>query len=525
MNNAKAEPAKEPRIAVANFDAVEQTRIWLELGPEEATRTMVAGLRTALLLADTVVVDRNQVLEGIFFISMGPDRLAWHLGLAPGAPLPLTVGLLAPADTPATMTAPGPWRTATGPMWGVPDEVAEAIELNYQAVAADPLRVSSPLVALTGAYEGASVGEISVNAPQPNRPQWEKTDPGFLPAEAWKHLDGVLARDLIAQGRRAWVDAMKIGRVDIDNWRPAPIDIGRSLERARVDAPEAVDLAEALMHLQERDGLTGACGAHHQWDESAPCPINHVTKRSLLVRWLDGEDVDKLTPSKMPKSLSDRCGHGDRVLAFRWWVAAYYAAICDRDELLMLTLYNVADPTLDAEDDAGYEHQHAREEAWGLRKPDPSRWSVLRDRLPRPSARREGDLGLDGEIVKNLMEFSPSQYAHLRAQRVVDPHEFWLNQNNQPLFDLALAVRDLAGQRLSRTKQLAIGMLRVLALACLALLLALRDADVFPVSGAVWVTVWVILAVVAAFPWGEVAQLLRMSRSRLQVTIRLRDAK
>ena len=62
---------------------MEQAKLWLQFGPVEAGRVLVGVLRTALLFGGTVVVDRNQLLEGIFFISMPPDRLAWHLGLEP----------------------------------------------------------------------------------------------------------------------------------------------------------------------------------------------------------------------------------------------------------------------------------------------------------------------------------------------------------------------------------------------------------------------------------------------------------
>jgi hypothetical protein len=516
-------PRAEHRIAVANFDAVEQTRTWLALGAADATRTMLGALRTALLLAETVVVDRNQVLEGIFFVAMGPDRMAWHLGLPPGAPLPLTVGLLAPGAGPSALGSDGPWRTAQGPVWGVPDDVATAIDLNYEAVAADRVRVSSPLVALTGDYDRSSgAGAHSVNAPRPSA-AWRASDPEFLPPHVWHQLDRALARDLIEEGRRAWVTAMKTGRVRVEEWRRAPIDIGRALEASRVTDPAAVPLAEAIMRLEEPAGLTGACGVRHRWTDGAdagPCPLRHVTKRSLVVRWLDGEVVPELSPPSLEAGVHAAPDLAVRVAAFRWWVAAYYDAICARDDLRQLALHNVV-PTVDDGTDPAIDP--AIELAWGLRREPTAGWRVALGRLSRRRAGAGGALGVEGEIVEHLMAFSPGQYAQLQRYEIVDTDRLWTSPSNRAMFDLALAVRDIAGAYTSRATRLVIGLVRATALAALAVVFAFRDAGLLPVSGVVWIVTWVALAIVAAFPWAEVAALFRMSRGELQSTLRLRD--
>ena len=81
MSDSEERSDASTRISVFNLDPVEQSKLWLQIGPTEAKRVLVGVLRTALLFGGTVVVDRNQLLEGIFFIAMPPDRLTWHLGL------------------------------------------------------------------------------------------------------------------------------------------------------------------------------------------------------------------------------------------------------------------------------------------------------------------------------------------------------------------------------------------------------------------------------------------------------------
>lgn len=98
------------RISVFNLDSVEQSKLWLQQGPVAANTTLIGVLRAALLFGGTVVVDRNQLLEGIFFIAMPPDRLAWHLGLEPGAKLPIEVQLLGTHD--GVETPPRPWESS-----------------------------------------------------------------------------------------------------------------------------------------------------------------------------------------------------------------------------------------------------------------------------------------------------------------------------------------------------------------------------------------------------------------------------
>ena len=63
---------KPRQIQVADFDSVRQASMWRQHGSAEATKRLVAVLRTAILLGDVLTIDRNQLFDGIFFLSLGP---------------------------------------------------------------------------------------------------------------------------------------------------------------------------------------------------------------------------------------------------------------------------------------------------------------------------------------------------------------------------------------------------------------------------------------------------------------------
>lgn len=505
------------RIAVANLDAVEQTRIWLTLGAHEATRTLLGALRTALLLADTVVLDRNQVFEGVFFVAVDPGRLAWHLGLPPGSSLPLTVGLLNAADGELPPAEPAPWRTREGDTWALAPDLVEQVERNLMAVPGDRQRVSSPMIALTGQYDGQVLGGgPSVNAPPPSDAWARDVDPAFLPRHVWRQRDEVLAAEVIRRGRHAWLAAMKDGRVGVEPWRQEALDIGTALERALPKAPRARALASTLMELQEVNGVTRECAVRHRDVPDAAvghCGRRHVGKRSLVVRWLDGHEVPQLQPARVPASWAD-VSYAEREAAFRWWNTAYYDAICERDDLRMLNLHNISSSSA-----AG----SAVEVEWGLRRPEPRRRDRVRARLSARPAGPSGDLVVEGEVVRHLVEMGPWQFAPLRDLRVVDREALWRAPSNRRMFDLALAVRDRAGEHTSRRTRLIIAAVRLVALGLLAAAFAFRDAGYLPTSGGILVTTWILLGIVAAFPWDAVSSLARMSSSGLESSLRIRQ--
>lgn len=502
------------RIGVLNLDAVEQTRLWLALGPEEATRTLLAVIRTALLMCETVVVDRNQVLEGIFFISVDPDRLGWHLGLEPGAPLPLTVGLLNPGDDPDESATPGPWSAGQTRHWGVSPDLVEQIDLNFHAVVRDRQRVSSPAIALTGRYGRSIVSEGgSVNA-LPASEAWLRTDGVTLPQHLWDMRDDEVAAAVIDRGRRSWLEAMKSGRTAVEPWRPRPLAIGEAFVRSLPPRPRTRELLEQLLALEEVDGLTQACTAYHAVLGDGPCGRHHATKRSLVVRWLDGEDVPELRPRRLDPTIREAAGAAQLSCAFRWWNVAYYDAICERDELRTLTLYNAeeADPVV-----------VAVESEWGLRKPARSSLALGLARISRVRPTAGRDVAVEGSILDQLRTLSPQHYAQLAQHSIIDKERLWTSPSNRAMFDLALAVDDMATGYTPRSVRLRSQLIRFAVLTVLAVVLVLQDQGKLP-ERSWWVAVWLILALAAAFPWSDLLTLFRLSGGRLQSVLRIRDS-
>ncbi|WP_237200726.1 hypothetical protein [Rothia nasimurium] len=79
------------RVRIFNFDPVEQAKLWVSLGPEEAVKTLNGYLRTAVLIGEQVVLDRNDLLDGIYFLSLGPEGIAEVLGVPNYEKLPLLI--------------------------------------------------------------------------------------------------------------------------------------------------------------------------------------------------------------------------------------------------------------------------------------------------------------------------------------------------------------------------------------------------------------------------------------------------
>ncbi|WP_158685489.1 hypothetical protein [Microbacterium halophytorum] len=481
------------RISVSNFDAPEQSRLWLALGAEQATRKLLGGLRTALLIAETVVVDRNQLLDGIFFLAMGPDRLAWHLGLEPGARLPLAIDCQPPPDLDAPTAG---WARTLA-------------EFQYEQVAgpaeARGARVSSALIALTGSYDRGDTGPGSVLEELPS-PAWrERSDPAFLSQELWDHASDERSelRDLIDARRREWVEAIAAGRVAAKPWSGRTPDVHAALERAAEHVADDEPLADALLALRER-----------QPDGSWAPP----SRRAPVVRWLDGERIDGtgglpvFDPPHLPDALA-ALPRSDRAWALRWWNSAYYEAIREKDDLRMLTLRGVGVSDLDGD----------RARHWGLAADEVSRirlaWRRLRGRR-RP---RSGNLAVDGEILEHMEVASPSAFASVAQARDSHGNRLLDEPSNRHVFDLALRVRSAVGETPPRRQQVLIRWLRVAAFTLIALTLALRDAEVLVGSGAWFAVLWALLALIGAFPWSEVGSLFSMRSTRMQSTLRLRS--
>lgn len=517
------------RISVFNLDPVEQSKLWLQVGPTEARRILVGVLRAALLFGGTVVVDRNQLLEGIFFIAMPPERLAWHLGLEPGAPLPIEVQLLPAPSSPSTVS--GPWELADGQKrWGVDDDLVTAIEANHAAIRDDLHRVSSPLIALTGgAYERASDASQRSHSSSGAKfdEAWRVSDPVVVPQALWAERDIGVAKKVRESGRSAWVEAMRDGRVQVRSSAslgPNPLgpELDSELPPNDDQLPEVDELVAALMNLEYANDAdrrkTAPCLVVHSGG-AEPCQRAHVTTRSLVTRWLDGEHVELLNPSQLPDSLQHDELAVHRSSALGWWTLAYNRAICNRDDLRLLTIFNaLPSPSGIRGDDA-----EAAELAWGLRRPKERISARMRARLRRRSRSSVAStLPIAGDVVTRLAAFTPAEYSRLQAFDAVGSRELLRNPGRRSLFDLVVAIDEIAGDTTSRSRRMRSTMLRAAVVTIGGLAVVLYDNGVIALTGPVWAIIAFVAAALLAAPWSDLGSLRRMSGSQLQSTLRFK---
>ena len=530
VSETEEQAAASTRISVFNLDPIEQSKLWLQVGPTEARRMLVGVLRAALLFGGTVVVDRNQLLEGIFFIAMPPERLAWHLGLEPGAPLPIEVQLL-PA-TSNSSPASGPWRLADGQQrWGVDDILVTAIEANHAAISDDPHRVSSPLIALTGgAYERASdaVQRSHSSSGARSEEAWSVSDPVVVPQTLWDARDIEVAKTVRERGRNAWVEAMRDGRVQIRGSAglvPNPLgpELTAELPPNADELAVVNELVAALVNLEYANDAdrrkTAHCGIVHP-GESEPCRRAHVTTRSLVTRWLDGEHVELLNPPRLPESLQHDGVAVHRSSALGWWTLAYNRAICNRDRLRLLTIYNA----LPSHSGVHGDDAKAAELAWGLRRPHKKFHARTRARLRRRSpVAAASTLPIAGDVVTRLAAFTPAEYSRLQAFEAVGSSELLRNPGRRSLFDLVIAIDEIAGDTTSRSRRMKSTMLRGSVVTIGGLAVLLYDNGLLALSGPVWAGAAFIAAALLAAPWSDLGTLRRMSGTQLQSTLRFQQ--
>lgn len=531
------------RISVYNLDPLEQSKLWLQQGPVDANRTLIGVLRAALLFGGTLVVDRNQVLEGIFFLAMPPDRLAWHLGLEPGAELPIEVQLLKSEDH--VDPAPGPWQLSDGTRrWGARGEgVVTQIEANYAAVK-NKARVSSPMIALTGGqYEladGLTQPGSHSSAATPRTAAWNTSDHLVMPQGVWEEGDVTVAKKVREQGRLAWIQAMKVGRVAVRSGQDmGPNMIGRELSTEPPPGPDEDKVIEALVtqliNLQVRDKPATAdeeqCGVVHGKDVKK-CERAHVNERSLVARWLDGHEVAGLDPSSLPTGLRGQEYAAHRSAALGWWSLAYYRSIAERDGTRLLTIFNALSASPTAEDDDSYASKQRRKKkaakgkaieiAWGLRKPERGFWAQLFARIrPLKKSKAASTLPIGGDVVDRLADFTPSQYARLKTFEAVESEQLLKKPGRRSLFDLVMAIDEVVGDTTSRARRMRTTAFRAAVFMVVAIALVLYESGHIEISGWWGPVVAVTAAALLSAPWADVGALSRMSGSKLQSTLRL----
>lgn len=279
------------RIRVTNLDSIQQAQLWRHHGPQEAIARVVAMVRSALLLSEELVLDRNQLLDGIALLVLGPDGLRWHLGLPPHSPLPLTISGQPDADT-------GEVDVGT--------QLDAMLEESFDSSAMAALDVnqtaSSPLHWLLQTPAARSVVAEDVHGlrPAPTSPE-----------RAQEHST------VVDEARRAWAEAMRRGEVTLTPWsaiqvQPAPHEIiALASEHPVVDElleamRDRTSRSAALRFLDGRRdhyGVAECRAAFHWWTEKyydAICDANDEIRISF--HSVGTTDTDALWTEPAPRN-------------------------------------------------------------------------------------------------------------------------------------------------------------------------------------------------------------------------------
>ena len=542
----RAEDDRAATVTVEQLDSIEQARLWHELGPVEATRTLVAALRAALLVAEVVEIDRNELFDGVFFLMTPPERLRWHLGLEPGAPLPLRVALL---ETPSAavdeaalgsrnpVVAAAAWQTQQSRVWGVePDDVAQIVA-NVDAVRASAF-VSSAFIAMTGRRPGQGTEARTVLLGGTS-PAWESScDTVVVPGAVWATHDNRVAARIIDEGRDAWVRALLDGRLALGRRARMSLDMGSALDTWPVTDPAAAPYAQELVHLTTVPAADGSapCARTHAGDTDAEgrpraCGRHHVVRRSEIVDLLDALDGpgEGAAAAQARTPLLAAADGTTRRLAFRWWNQAY------RDAILAGTDASITIGVLPTQSDDA-----AQEIAWRLREPDAPRWETVGRRLGNAwcsAARRfrraapdavagttstRGSLGarlvVEGEVVDIVLDATPYDYARLHTSTRPFRTGTVGGGGRTDVAALALEVRDQGRAATSYPKRRREQTRRAFgAVAILGALLLLE------VASSRWGLAAAAIGLLLSTPWGVFVELLRLTPGRLQATLRIRE--
>ncbi|SDK43879.1 hypothetical protein SAMN05216282_10657 [Cryobacterium psychrotolerans] len=98
MPNASTAASKAPlrRALIGELDSVEQSHAYAGVGVAAQTiaeARILGMIRTGVLLSENVLITDSMLLDGVFFLSVGPTELAARLGRT-GLPLPLILSTL-----------------------------------------------------------------------------------------------------------------------------------------------------------------------------------------------------------------------------------------------------------------------------------------------------------------------------------------------------------------------------------------------------------------------------------------------
>ncbi|WP_073713393.1 hypothetical protein [Boudabousia liubingyangii] len=508
---------REATVNVSDFDSFEQARIWLAYGPERAVARTVAMLRTAFLVADRIYLDRNQLLDGIIFLALGPAGVARALGLEPGQDLPLMVGC-----------QPLPHTSPFGPITNEAERI-ELFSTQCRAVS-DSGFASAAKVAwelgkeprLKESFSAADTPPLTLDLAellwdfQPRRDQKNLPDPGLFERAR------VNRQTFLKDSRQQWQEAANEGRIQLTAWP----DITQISDREfwsgddqNARAPQTQVLVDQL-----QDYLAGE--------------QQQIFARKLVVKWAAQQvRSGQLQPTEARSVI-------------RWWTQIYENAVFkvlkgrqaavpgnDGIQVSRLAFTNTTLPE-DAASLLGVDPLNPAEQqiekTWGLRKERRTRWQVFKTRVNPQRIYTGGPLRIEGQIIQAVHDMQPAQYRQLHNHPLVDRVQ--LRDSNSPRAwnDLILAIRDLADDTRSWGSRLKTGVFRFLFLAFFAIILGLHDAGLLDGifdrtfhgffgtnlgSGFFDLTLWTLIAILVAFPYAELKELWRMGPTSMSSTM------
>ena len=482
------------RIRVTNFDPLQQAQVWLSRGPEKATRVLTAMLRTAILLGEELVIDRNDLLDGIYFLSLGPEGIAHSLGLTTGATLPITL-LCEPCEPQDLPDAPSVTPCT---------ELERMLDLQLRTVSAPAYaRASSAFGALIGTEPRDPTGSTSGREwlfPTPG-PSWFPgagfTDP-YHPISSERK-----AGDAIAVAREGWRQAASHGRLKATPWKKwSPVS------EYTVSHPSMED----ALDIQRRT-IISSCGPHEK-------PARHVKELLTMTS----------TSRKAALARIDNLAEGDgpgidgveRRLLLETWSRPYNQALAWKDDCYLLSFQIAAAGSIG--DGVGL----PRLRQYGLAPAEETRWR----RMLRRRARLSRDVGVavEGEILDHMEAASPGSFAEMA--RATEPviTAMQKRQDLKPMLNLALTSRRRFDQGRTHAETMRASLLRGVAISSALLLITamtlLKDAPNRPEWAPLpLLAATTVLSILAGLPWSDILDVMSMRPSSMSATLSLKGAR
>lgn len=456
------------RIYVSDFDSVHQASDWRRLGAAQATNRLISVLRTAILLGDELVIDRNQLFDGIFFLSLRPEGVAAALGYDSSAKLPIVVKCQPLKEDPVDLAVPV-LRGAE----------QEQISVDYQLeqVRKDKFRQTSSALM-------ATLSEDVPNSWLCDAPGSDWVEGAGLSRFVQPISDRNEVLRLLEDAQDAWADAILDGRVAADSW-------DRNETSAPLDVPAALK-EDMKAILNQGVKLT--------------CLGKYVFQHACNRRGTVSSDVRKWVEEN-PQSADLY----EAKIAMEAWSKAYYRAIACRDKGLYLAFFD-STPNDDL----------ARK--YGLLLPSRSRYERLQDWLFNENY--GNTIRVEGRILDDMSEISSANFAQLYLLTRQPAKALIEKRDSRAMYDLAYAAREAINRTESIQQKRLTVVLRIVWMTIIALLIAvlglLPDLTALSaLSKIIILGVATALGVLSGLPWDDFKEFFSLRKSSLTATLTL----